>query len=79
LGGSSLIFVGAFEVSLLGGMADSPLCLFRSCDFRFVGFIIFRSEDWLERMTFKSFLRSRMLLLYNFLRRSLSLQHPECG
>jgi hypothetical protein len=47
-------------------MADSAFCFFRFCDCR---------------LTFsgKSILRSRVLLLHNLLRRSLSLQHPECG
>ncbi len=38
-------------------------------------------EDWLEQIPFSrtSILVIRVLLLHNFLRRPLSLQHPECG
>jgi len=81
LGGSSLIFAGAFDVSLLGRMTASPFCLLRFCGFRFAGFISFLFEDWLEQIPFgrTSILVIRVLLLHNFLRRPLSLQHPECG
>lgn len=70
LGGNSLIFVGIVEISLLGGMVDSPFLLFRFCGFGFVGFIDFLCEDWLERVTLsgKSIVKVRVLPLHNLLR-----------
>jgi hypothetical protein len=79
--GSSLIFVGILEFWLLGGVADSSFSFFRFCGLRLVGLIGFPLEDRLKRITFngKAMSRSRVLLLRNFLRRSLRLQHSECG
>jgi hypothetical protein len=82
LGGSSSILLMTFDCGLAGGWAtDSLFCLWRFCRFRFVGFMDFIFENWLERMPFSrnSILRSQVLLLHNFLGGALRLQHAECG
>ena len=60
---------------------DSSFSFFRFCGLRLVGLIGLPLEDRLKRITFngKAMSRSRVLLLRNFLRRSLRLQHSECG
>jgi hypothetical protein len=75
LSGSSLIFAGILEFWLLGGVADFSLSLFRFCSLGFVGLIDFPLEDRVKRVTFngKAVPMSRVLLLRNFLRRSLRL------
>ena len=71
---------GILEFWLLGGVADSSFSFLRFCGLRFVGLIDFLLEDRLERITFSGKVMpwSRVLLLRNFLRRSLRLQHSEC-
>jgi hypothetical protein len=80
LGGSSLIFAGILELGYseeLRMILVSHSSVFAAV--RSVGLIDFLLEDRLKRITDKAMSRSRILLLRNFLRRSLRLQHPECG